>query len=317
MDNNLVVSSSPHAKSARTTQNIMLDVIIALVPVEIFSVILFGWRTLLIIGLSVASALLSEALCCKIMKRPVAIKDLSAVLTGILLAFNLPPTAPWWLPVLGSAIAIIVVKQFFGGIGHNFANPAITARIVLFVSFPKLMTTWANPAIINLKTTATPLEILKGTAQGDVPRLLHLFIGFKGGCIGETSVLLLILGGLYLVIRKVIKPIIPVCYIGTVAILTFIFTRDFYTTLQYLLSGGLFLGAIFMATDYVTSPITNKGKVIFGIGCGILTTVMRFFCSSAEGVSYSILIMNIITPHIDALTLPKPFGEEKGAKVNG
>lgn len=313
MDNNLIVSSSPHLKSSSTTSKIMLDVIIALIPAGIFSAIIFGWRTLLIIGLSIISAVLSEALCCKIMKRPIAIKDLSAVLTGLLLAYNLPPTAPWWLPVLGSAIAIVVVKQFFGGLGHNFANPAITARIVLFVSFPKLMTTWVAPTLLKLKTTATPLEILKGTTKGEIPSTLNLFLGLKGGCIGETSVLLLTLGGIYLILRKVIKPIIPLCYIGTVAVFTLIITKDLSTTLTYILSGGLFLGAIFMATDYVTSPITNKGKVIFGIGCGLLTTIMRFFCSSAEGVSYSILIMNIITPHIDTLTKPKPFGQEKGA----
>ncbi len=301
----LSVSSSPHIVGGDTTRGIMLDVIIALLPAVAGGVILFGWYTLLVVGVCAAAAVISEYLYCLLAKKDQTVLDLSAVVTGILLALNLPPAIPLWVGALGSAIAIIVVKQFFGGLGQNFVNPAIAARIILVISFPTLMTTWVDPcvwmnSVPDAVTSATPL------AEGAViPSYWDMFMGLRGGCIGETCIMLLLCGGLYLVARKVISPIIPVSFLGTVAIGALIFGHD---PLVWLMAGGVVIGAVFMATDYVTSPMTRLGKVIFGIGCGIFTIIIRQFGNLPEGASFAILVMNILVPHIDNLTINKPFG---------
>ena len=303
MKDMLTVSSSPHLKHPDTTSGIMLDVIIALAPAAIYGCILFGIRALLLIFTCIISAVLAEYIWCKLLKKPVSIGDLSAVVTGLLLAMNLSSAVPICIAAIGSAVAIIVVKQMFGGLGFNFANPAITARIVLLVSFPSYMAEFLEPVMYDAVTSATPLVREAGAYTFN-----ELFFGMHGGCIGETSAFLLIVGGLYLILRRVINPIIPVCFIGTVALFSLIFGEN---VIQQVFGGGLILGAIFMATDYTTSPTTNKGKLIFGIGCGLLTFVIRRFASLPEGVSYSILLMNILVPYINKATLTKPFGVRK------
>ena len=303
MKDMLTVSSSPHLKHPDTTSGIMLDVIIALAPAAIYGCILFGIRALLLIFTCIISAVLAEYIWCKLLKKPVSIGDLSAVVTGLLLAMNLSSAVPIWIAAIGSAVAIIVVKQMFGGLGFNFANPAITARIVLLVSFPSYMAEFLEPVMYDAVTSATPLVREAGAYTFN-----ELFFGMHGGCIGETSAFLLIVGGLYLILRRVINPIIPVCFIGTVALFSLIFGEN---VIQQVFGGGLILGAIFMATDYTTSPTTNKGKLIFGIGCGLLTFVIRRFASLSEGVSYAILLMNILVPYINKATLTKPFGVRK------
>lgn len=311
MEEKLIVSASPHIKKRTSTTNIMLDVIIALVPAVVASAIIFGLRALLIIGITVLASVLAEFVCRKVMKRENTIKDLSAVVTGLLLALNLPVGINPIFAAFGGIVAIVVVKQMFGGIGNNFVNPALTARIILLSSFPESMTTWAKPFYymegeIDAVTCATPLA---QNASGEVTATLQdLFLGTTGGCLGETCAAALILGGIYLVIRRVISPVIPLTYLGTVAVMSLIFGQD---VLFQLLSGGLLLGAIFMATDYTTSPITTKGKVIFAIGCGVLTFLIRNFASLPEGVSFSILIMNILVPLIERATKPRAFGERE------
>ena len=319
----LTVSASPHVRSAETTTGIMLDVIIALIPAGIAAVVIFGPRALAVIAVSVITAVLAEFLSRKAMKREQTIGDLSAVVTGLLLAYNLPANIPLWIPALGSVIAIVVVKQMFGGIGQNFVNPALAARIILMSSFPGRMSASAFSGLNNIGwdidgvTGATPMGLVKlgeGVAEA-APSLQEMFLGTTSGCIGEVSALALLIGGLYLIIRKVISPIIPVTYIGTVAIFMAIaFKFDMYTVAYELLGGGLMIGAIFMATDYTTSPITKKGKLIYGIGCGLITCLIRLFGSLPEGVSFSIILMNILTPHIENLTTPKPFGYVKPKK---
>ncbi|MBQ2236619.1 MAG: RnfABCDGE type electron transport complex subunit D [Clostridia bacterium] len=303
MKDMLTVSSSPHLKHPDTTSGIMLDVIIALAPAAIYGCILFGIRALLLIFTCIISAVLAEYIWCKLLKKPISIGDLSAVVTGLLLAMNLSSAVPICIAAIGSAVAIIVVKQMFGGLGFNFANPAITARIVLLVSFPSYMAEFLEPVMYDAVTSATPLVREAGAYTFN-----ELFFGMHGGCIGETSAFLLIVGGLYLILRRVINPIIPVCFIGTVALFSLIFGEN---VIQQVFGGGLILGAIFMATDYTTSPTTNKGKLIFGIGCGLLTFVIRRFASLPEGVSSSILLMNILVPYINKATLTKPFGVRK------
>lgn len=311
----LIVSSSPHVRSESTVSSIMLDVVIALIPAIVAAAMFFGIRALFIIGVSVAAAVLTEALIQRLMKKPVTINDWSAVVTGLLLAFNLPPSAPWWLAVIGSAFAIAIVKQLFGGLGYNFLNPALAARAFLLASWPVRMTTWTQPGA-DAVTTATPLAILKGTeAAGQLPSLMSMFIGNIGGTIGETSALALLIGGAYLLYKRVINWRIPIIYIATVAVLTWILGPDGAFTgkpLYHVLGGGLILGAFFMATDYVTSPVTPVGQVIMGLGCGILTAVIRLYGGYPEGVSYSILFMNVATPLIDRYTVPRKFGEVKG-----
>lgn len=298
----LTVASSPHIKRPDTTRGIMSDVVIALAPAATYGCILFGLCALAVLITSVSVAVLCEFLWNKALKKPNTIKDMSAVVTGLLLGMNLPPTLPLWQAAIGSAAAIIVVKQMFGGLGHNFANPAIAARIILLVSFPASMTRFTEP-VSDAVTSATPLAGTAGTLS-----FKTLFFGMHAGSIGETSAFLLIVGGLYLVIRRVITPIIPVCFIGTVALLSLISGES---VMLSVFGGGLILGAVFMATDYTTSPTTPLGKAVFAVGCGIITFVIRKFGSLPEGVSYSILLMNILVPHINRFTLSKPFGFEK------
>ncbi len=309
----LTVSASPHVRSPHTATGIMLDVIIALIPALIAAVIIFGTQVLLVTLVCVGSAVLSEYLSRKVMKRHQTIGDLSAVVTGLLLAFNLPVSIPLWIAALGSIIAIVVVKQMFGGIGQNFVNPALAARIILLVSFPSKMTGWTLDGV----TTATPLASLKSgeIISAELPSMVDMLLGKHGGCLGEVCSVALILGGIYLIVRKVISPAIPLSYIGTVAVFMLLAGKGSLEFTAYqLLSGGLLIGAIFMATDYTTSPVSFKGKIIFGIGCGLITAAIRLFGGYPEGVSFSIIIMNILVPHIERLTTAKPFGTPKKDK---
>ena len=299
----LLVSPAPHFRRKRDTQSIMLDVIIALIPAFIAAVLFFGWRALLVVSVCVLTCVLGELGFQKLCKRHITVNDFSAVVTGILLGFNLPYTIPIWQAIFGSIVAIIVVKQLFGGIGKNFANPAITARIVMMVSFASSMTSFSK---IDGVSTATPLTELGSN------KLLDLFLGNHAGSLGETCALALIIGGIYLICRRVITWHIPVTFIGSAAIFGAIAGHN---PIEYILCGGLLLGAIFMATDYSTSPPTSWGKVIFGIGCGALTFIIRQFGGYNEGVSFAILIMNILTPYITALTKKKPFGTKKVKKI--
>jgi len=287
----------------------MRDVIIALIPATFAGIYFFGMKAFLVTLVSVLSCIAAEALWQKLTHRKITIRDLSAVVTGLLLAFNLPAAVPLWLPVIGGFFAIIIVKQFFGGIGQNIMNPALAARAFLLASWPVHMTNFT----VDGTSAATALGILK-TGGAHLPSLMNVFIGNVGGCIGETSVLALLIGGAYLLYRKVISWHTPVAFIGSVFILTLILGRDGLMTgnaLYEICAGGLMIGAIFMATDYTTSPMTKKGQVIFGVGCGILTTVIRLYGGYAEGVSYSILIMSLFVPFIDKFTAPRIFGEVK------
>lgn len=320
------VSSSPHIRSDETVRQIMLDVVIALLPALVVSIFVFGWRALVLTVVSVCACIFFEWLYGVLLRRPNTTGDCSAVVSGILLAFNVPVTAPLWLVIVGAAFAMVIVKGLFGGIGKNFMNPVLSARAFLF-SWPVIMTSWvkirtalplfATP--VDVVTSATPLAALKAGTLPDFS-VFELALGMHGGSLGETSAFALAAGGLYLLYRRVISLHIPVAYLGTVAALTFLFPRgglpagDFMVA--HLLSGGLMLGAIFMATDYTTSPLTRKGQVIFGIGCGVLTVVIRYFGSYPEGVSYSILLMNACVPLIERATEPKSLGivKEKKAK---
>lgn len=309
----LIVSSSPHIHGGATTRKIMLDVIIALVPALVASVIIFGPRALMLVAVTTAACVISEYAARKIMKRENTIGDLSAVVTGILLAFNFPVSLNPMIAAFGGVIAIVVVKQMFGGIGQNFVNPALTARIIIMNSFPTDMTTWWKPFYYlhpsDAVTTASPLGLLKqGTPASQLPSILNLFVGDRAGSLGETCALALLLGGIYLVARKVISPVIPLCYIGTAALLSAVMGRN---VMVDLFNGGLMIGAIFMATDYTTSPISVKGQVIFAVGCGVITMLIRSFGNLPEGVSYSIVLMNILVPLIDSATRPVAFGREK------
>ena len=316
---NLIVSSSPHIRTPRSTKVIMLDVVIALIPALIASVILFGFNALLVTVVSVASCNVFEYGYRKLMKKSGGIGDLSATVTGVLLAFCLPPTMPWWTPIIGAFFAIVLVKQLFGGIGKNFLNPALAGRAFLLASYAVLMTNW-QPArfqtVADAATYATPLASLSGGSLAP-DSLGAMLLGNIGGTIGEVCSLALILGGAYLVVRKVITLRIPLTYIGTVAVVTLIFSRGnnhILWMLQNVFSGGLLLGAIFMATDYCTSPVTPKGQIIYGVGCGLLTVLIRYFGSYPEGVSYAILIMNLTVWMIDKNTAPRRFGVVKSKK---
>ena len=317
----LIVSSSPHFNGRKTTQNIMLDVIIGLMPAAIASIIIFGPRAFLVIAVCIASCVLSEYLSRKAMKRPQTVMDLSCVVTGLLLALNLPVTIDPLIAAFGGVIAIVVVKQMFGGIGQNFVNPALTARIVLMNSFPAPMTHWTAAfdygATADAVTTATPLVTFYNNGGEGWPGYLNMFLGVHGGCLGETCALAILIGGIYLIVRKVISPVIPVTYLATVAVFSALLGRN---PLFDLLAGGLMLGAFFMATDYTTSPLYFWARVIFAIGCGLLTIIIREFGSLPEGVSYSIVLMNIITPLIERYVKPTAFGKakpEKKAKKEG
>ena len=308
--NKLIVSSSPHIREGITTRRIMLDVIIALVPAIIASVIIFGAKAFLLVCVSVASCVSSEYSSRKVMKRDNTILDLSAVVTGILLALNMPVSVNPIIVAFGGVIAIVVVKQMFGGIGQNFVNPAIAARIILMNSFPSKMTSW-TPAFsylgnVDTLTTATPLALTKTPEL--MPSYTELFLGLYGGCIGETCSVALLIGGVYLLMRKVITPTIPLVYLGTAAAFSLVLGRN---PLIELLSGGILLAAIFMATDYVTCPITNNGRIIFAAGCGIITILIRVFGSLPEGASYAVMLMNIMVPLIEKITIPRPFGKER------
>ena len=309
----LIVSSSPHLHSGASTQRIMLDVVIALLPASIAAVILFGLRALLLIAVSVATAVASEFLFNLVVKKKQTVGDLSAVVTGLLLALNLPTTVTVWQTIVGAAFAIVVVKCLFGGIGCNFANPAITARIMMLIAFTSSVAGGTNPIITDMVAGATPLAAIK-KGSVDLPSLLDMLLGNRGGAIGETCAVALILGGIYLIARRVISWHIPVIYVGSMFIISLIFKQDLTQALYQVLGGGLMIGAIFMATDYSTTPTNTLGKVVFAIGCAALTAVIRFLSSSVEGVSYAILMMNILSPYIEKLCARKPFGKV-GKKV--
>lgn len=306
----LIVSSSPHILDNTNTSKIMLDVIIALMPAFIMSGVVFGSRAILLTITCVVSSVAFEAGFRYITKKDNTISDLSAVVTGILLSFNLPATLPYWMAVVGSFVAIVIVKQLFGGIGQNFVNPAITARIVLMISFATPMSTWPVPKPLmgaaDAVTGPTPLGILNmGGDPSTLPSGMDMFLGFIGGSLGESSAIALLIGGIYLLVRKVIEPAIPVAFIGTVFVIALLAGQD---PLFHIFAGGVMLGAFFMATDYSTSPLTTPGRIVFGIGCGLFTMVIRLFGSYPEGVSYSILLMNILTPHIDNLSRRALYG---------
>lgn len=310
----LTVSPSPHIKNPVTTAQLMRDVLIALFPAFLWGVWVFGVNALLMPLISVVACVFFEYITEKILRRPVTVRDLSAVVTGLLLGFNLPANNSYFLPVLGAAFAIIVVKQLFGGLGKNFVNPALAARVFLFLSFPTQMTRFPVPF-------SRSAEIVIGATprSGGAAELLDLFFGRTGGSIGEVSVLLLLVGGIYLLARRVITYQIPVAYLLTVAVVTLLFPAGggFFSPtfmLRELFSGGLMLGAIFMATDYVTSPVTSRGRLIFGVGCGLLTVFFRYFGSYPEGVSFAILVMNCLVYYLDKLTLPRVFGGVRHAK---
>ena len=331
---NLIISSSPHVKSQRTTHFFMQDVILALMPVLIAGVVFFSYRALVLVLISVISCVFFEGLYSKLLNKPSTLKDYSAVVTGLILGLNLSVGVPIYFPIIGAAFAIIVVKMIFGGLGKNIVNPAAAARVFLSICFTKSMTTWVAPVTaigenagslslfgnVDVVSSATPLTYLKDAHQIS-SLMMHysitdLFIGSVGGCIGETCSILLLLGGLFLLVRKVITWHIPVSFVGTVAVLTFLFPQ--YTTISridfmsyHLLSGGLLFGAIYMATDFTTSPTTRLGRVIYGCGCGLITVIIRYFGAYPEGVSFAILIMNFFAWQIDQYTLPKKFGGEK------
>ncbi len=308
MSNKLIVSASPHVRDNATTSTIMRDVLIALTPALIAATIIFGFRALLLTAVCIASCVLFEYAAERILGRTNTISDLSAAVTGMILAFNLPVQFPLWMAIIGSFFAIVVVKQLFGGIGNNFANPAIAARIFLLLSFSQPMTTWLqveNGRAIEGVFGATPLALISTGNTANLPSIMEMFLGVRGGSMGETCALALIIGGIYLIYRKVITITIPLSFIGGVLVLSFLFGVN---PVYELLGGGLLLGAFFMATDYTTSPITEKGKLIFGLGCALITMVIRVFGSYPEGVSYSILLMNIITPHINRMVRNKAFG---------
>ncbi len=320
---NLTVSCSPHVHAPDGTRDIMLDVVIALIPALIGGIFYFGMRSLCIAAVSVAACVVFEYLYRKLLKKDNTVPDCSAVVTGLLLAMVCPVTIPYWTLVIGDFFAIVVVKQLFGGIGCNFLNPALAGRAFLF-SYPVIMTTWVAPyTSLNLigsnadaVTAATPMSYLH---QGMLPdtSVMSSFLGSVGGCMGETSAVLLLLGGAYLLVRKVISARIPVAYIATVAVIALLFPQG-NDRLQWLgyqvFSGGLMLGAIFMATDYATSPVTKGGQIVYGIGCGLITMFIRYFGSYAEGVSYAILIMNIAVLLLDKIGVPKRFGYVKPGK---
>lgn len=306
----------------------MLMVIISLVPAAVAGCVFFGARAAMVLAMCIACCIIFEALCRIVMKREQTVGDLSAVVTGLLLGMNLPATVPLYIPVIGSFVAIVVVKQLFGGIGQNFANPAIAARIVLMLSFSGQMTNWVKPywytSVVDAETSATPLAAewlectVNNTAYKVAPFTLgEMLFGETGGCIGETCAAALIIGGLFLVFARIISPATPLAFIGSFAVLTLIYTGSAVETVYGVLAGGLLIGAIFMATDYATTPLTTSGKIIFGIGCGLVTFIIRNFGSYPEGVSFSILLMNLLTPYIDKLTKLMPLGAKTAKTAKG
>lgn len=312
MEINLLAGSSPHIRRGVTTQGIMRDVIIALLPAALCSVIFFKVQAAMLILVTVVSCVAAEYAWCRLTKKENTLTDHSAVVTGLLLAFNLPPALPPWIAAIGGVFAIIIVKQLFGGLGHNFVNPALAARAFMVASWPVQMTSWQEPGW-DAVSTATPLAVMKsGEAAGQLPELWDMFLGNTGGCIGETSVLALLIGAVYLLVKRVISPELPLVFIGTVGFMTWmlggsegLFTGDF---VYHIFAGGLILGAFFMATDYTTSPVTFRGRIVMGIGCGLLTSIIRLYGGYPEGVSYSILLMNLVVPIIDRYMIPESFG---------
>lgn len=305
MSENFNISSSPHIRSKITTSSIMLWVVIALLPATAFGIFNFGLPALMVVAVTVVSSVLTEYLYQKLMHKKVTICDFSAVVTGLLLALNLPPTAPWWMCVLGSVFAILVVKQLFGGLGQNFMNPALGARCFLLISFTGRMTTFVYDGV----SGATPLALLKAGEQVNV---FDMFVGNTAGTIGETSVIAILLGAVLLLALGIIDIRIPGTYLVTFVIFILLFGGhgfDVTYIAAQLCGGGLMLGAWFMATDYVTSPITKRGQILYGICLGVLTGLFRLFGGSAEGVSYAIIISNLLVPLIERVTLPKPFGK--------
>lgn len=320
MEHKFIVSSSPHIHNEETISSIMLDVIIALIPASLMGIYYFGYRAALIILTSIAASVLSEYAYRKITKRESTVNDLSAVVTGLLLALNLPVTIQPWMTVIGSVFAIVIVKQLYGGLGKNFMNPALAARCFMVIAWGSAMTSFVEPFAgygADAVSQATPLAVLKGVSDGTLPSLADAFFGAKPGTIGETSGAMLILGGLYLMYKRVISWRIPTIYILSFALLTYFFGANIagisqldYTLLS-ICTGGMLLGAIFMATDYVTTPTTKLGQTVFAVGCGALTFVIRKFGSYPEGTSFAILLMNIATPLIDRYIRPRGFAARK------
>ncbi len=310
MDNNkLIVTAAPHITSSDTTQKIMQRVCLALCPTLVASVVIFGVNALILVAVTVVSCVFFEWAYCKLMHRDNPTGDFSAVVTGMLLAFNLPATLPWWMAIVGAFIAIVIVKQLFGGLGYNFANPAIVGRIAMAMGFAGAMSNYPHPESgIDAFTSATPLAVAGEVGSKSYVTLL---LGNHGGVLGETCAITLIVGGVFLIATKVISPTIPVTYLATVAVLSLVAGQD---PIYQLLSGGLLLGAFFMATDYVTSPTTTKGKLVFGLGLGIITCAIRFLGTMAEGVSFSILLMNLVVPYIEVLTRQDRLGIAKVKK---
>ncbi len=307
----LIATSNPHIRGSETTRSIMLDVIIAMCPALIWAIIYFGVEALLLTAVSVIGCVVFEGLYRKLIHKPQSIDDLSAVVTGMLLAFVCPPTLPYWMIIIGAFFAIVVVKQLFGGIGMNFANPALVGRIVLFISFAGSMNKWVFPdAAVDQLSSATPLAV----ADKSKLSLLDLFMGIHGGVLGETCALAIVLGLIYLVATKTISIAIPASYVGSVFVFYLIATKDLHSALVAVLSGGLLFGAVFMATDYVTSPFTLKGKLVYGVALGIVTFAIRYWGSYTEGVSFALLFMNLWVPYINDLTRQTPYGYIKPAK---
>ena len=308
--NKLIVSSSPHIHSKNETPRIMLDVIIALLPAVIASVVIFGIRSLLVIASCVLTAVVSEYLFNLATKKAQTIFDLSAVITGLILALNLRADAPVWQCIVGSVFAIVVVKCFFGGLGANFANPAATARVFMLICFSSTIAGGTAPLIsanADLVAGATPLSVLAN--GGELPSMVDMLLGLRGGAIGETAIVAILLGFVYLVARRVIHFETPLIMIATVFLLSLIVDKSATVALYQVMSGGLVFGAVFMATDYVTTPITRTGKMIFAFGCGLITFLIRYFGNYPEGVSFSILFMNILSPYIEGWTRPRAFGK--------
>lgn len=309
MESNLILSSSPHIHTRDSSRRIMLDVIIALLPAAVAGVVIFGMKALGIIAVCVISAVISEALFNLAVGKKQTVGDLSAVVTGLLLALNLSTNVPLWQCVVGTVFSIVVVKCLFGGLGKNFANPAITGRVFMLLAF-SAVAGGANPTVVELEASATPLELLAQNSEA-APGIMDLFLGLHGGAIGETCCLALLIGFAWLLFRRVIKWHVPVIFTGTVFVCYLLASGSFSFALAEILAGGLFIGAIFMATDYVTSPITLKGKMVFALGCGLVTFAIRYFFAYPEGVSFSILAMNILTPYIEKWTANKPLGGSK------
>ncbi len=317
--NNLLVTSSPHIVSSMDTTKIMAMVLIALTPSFLVSIWVFGARVISLTVVCALACVAFEWLYNKLMKKQQTVGDLSAVVTGVLIAFNVPSGLPYWIAILGCFVAIIIIKQLFGGIGKNLVNPAITARIVLFISFASEMTTWSLPSLsVDGASSATPLGILS-EGGGELPSNLLMFIGNIGGSMGEVSAVALIIGGCFLIWKKIISPIIPACFIGTVFVFAFIYYAAtggdaLNMAIFHILAGGVMLGAFFMATDYVTTPLLPGGKIVFGIGCGLITMIIRLWGQYPEGVSFSILIMNCLTPLINSFFQNRMYGGAKNEK---